>query len=53
MSDQTRDSRFFESINRSALAIKGDYKLDPRFYPPKIITFFDQVAAGRTGSSGQ
>ncbi|HXI04426.1 MAG TPA: hypothetical protein VNI57_14735, partial [Candidatus Saccharimonadales bacterium] len=36
---------------RSALAIRPGFTLDPKFYPPKVIAFFRQVAAGAAPGS--
>ena len=42
-----------EAAFREALKVKSDYRLDPAFYPPKVVRFFNEVATGRPGTSSQ
>jgi hypothetical protein len=41
-----------EEAFRTALSIKPGYRLDTRYYPPKVISFFGQVASGAASPAG-
>ncbi len=41
-----------EEAFRTALGIKPGYTLDAKYYPPKVIAFFKQVASRPSGTSG-
>ncbi len=42
-----------EEAFRTALGIRPGLTLDAKYYPPKVIALFKQVAAGAAGPSGQ